>query len=134
MEKSTRIVLVVEDEPLVRLNIADALEDAGFIVLEAASVLEAVGLLGRYDDVAAVFTDVDMPGGLNGLDLARLVDGCSRAIGIVVTSGRNVPTQSLPGRAHFLPKPYNLDVAVSMIDQATDETALREVRQSQGRA
>jgi DNA-binding NtrC family response regulator len=118
MDRPTRIVLVVEDEPLIRINIADALEDAGFVVLEAASVLEAVGLLGQNDEVAAVFTDVDMPGGLTGLDLAGMVSRCTRRIGIVVTSGREVSPSALPDEAQFLPKPYRLDTAIRAIEQA----------------
>ncbi|MGO6812194.1 hypothetical protein ACCS61_32365 [Rhizobium ruizarguesonis] len=53
--------------------LADALEDAGFAVLEAGSVLEAIGILGLRTDVDAIFTDVDMPGGLNGVDLAKML-------------------------------------------------------------
>ncbi|TAU45112.1 response regulator (plasmid) [Rhizobium leguminosarum] len=117
MQKPSRIVLVVEDEPLIRLFLADALEDAGFAVLEAGSVLEAVGILGLRADVDAIFTDVDMPGGLNGIDLARMVASVSPHIGIVVTSGRaDVDRNDLPAKANFLPKPYNTIVAVATVE------------------
>ncbi|WP_042954879.1 response regulator [Rhizobium leguminosarum] len=117
MQKPSRIVLVVEDEPLIRLFLADALEDAGFAVLEAGSVLEAVGILGLRTDVDAIFTDVDMPGGLNGIDLARMVASVSPHIGIVVTSGRaDIDRNDLPAKASFLPKPYNTIVAVATVE------------------
>ncbi|WP_312038598.1 response regulator [Rhizobium croatiense] len=108
---------MVEDEPLIRLFLADALEDAVFAVLEAGSVLEAVGVLGLRTDVDAVFTDVDMPGGLNGIDLARMVAGVSPHIGIVVTSGRaDIDRNDLPAKASFLPKPYNTIAAVATVE------------------
>jgi CheY-like chemotaxis protein len=117
MHKPAEIVLVVEDEPLIRLFLADALEDAGYAVLEAGSVLEAVGLLGSYPDIGAVFTDVDMPGGLDGTHLARLVGRISRDIGIGVTSGRsNIGKDELPERARFIPKPYTAAQAIHLID------------------
>ncbi len=117
MPKSSRIVLVVEDEPLIRLFLADALEDAGFAVLEAGSVLEAVGVLGLRNDVDVVFTDIDMPGGLNGIDLATMVTSVCPQIGIVVTSGRADSCRNeLPVTASFLPKPYNTLSAVAAVE------------------
>ncbi len=112
-----RIVLVVEDEPLIRLFLADALEDAGFAVLEAESVLEAVGVLGMRTDVDAIFTDVEMRGGLSGIDLATMVASVSLHMGIVVTSGRtDVSRLHLPTAAKFLPKPYNAMVAIAAVE------------------
>ncbi|WP_160004726.1 response regulator [Rhizobium sp. 18055] len=123
MQKPTRIVLVVEDEPLIRLFLADVLEDAGFAVLEAGSVLEAVGVLGLRTDIDAVFTDVDMPGGLCGIDLAKMVASTSPHIGIVVTSGRvDVARGELPAEARFLPKPYNTMTAVSTVQSVIQAT------------
>jgi DNA-binding NtrC family response regulator len=117
MKMPSRIVLVVEDEPLIRLLLADALEDAGFAVLEAGSVLEAVGVLGMRTDVDAIFTDVDMPGGLTGIDLAKTVSSVSPHIGVVVTSGRaDINRFELPTAAKFLPKPYNTMVAIATVE------------------
>src|SRR5215217_1405565 len=65
------VVLVVEDEPLVRAVAVDALEDAGFEVLEAATADYAVAVLGQRSDIRVLFTDVEMPGQLNGFQLAR---------------------------------------------------------------
>jgi CheY-like chemotaxis protein len=73
MPNSGDTVLVVEDDALIRWNIVDALEDAGFDVLEASNVVEAVAILGAVPDIRAVFTDVDMPSPKDGLDLAHVV-------------------------------------------------------------
>jgi DNA-binding NtrC family response regulator len=117
MHGKARIVLVVEDEPMIRLFLADTLEDAGFAVLEAGSVLEAIAILGVRNDIDAIFTDVDMPGGLSGIDLAGMVARVSPTIGIVVTSGRtNIGSTDLPRRARFLPKPYDPLAAIHAVD------------------
>ena len=65
-----RNVLIVDDEPLIRLILADALGEVGFTVTEASNVLEAVAILGQTQ-IDAIVADVDMPGGLNGFDLLR---------------------------------------------------------------
>lgn len=129
MQKPARTVLVVEDEPLIRLFLADVLEDAGFAVLEAGSVLEAIAVVGLRRDIDVLFTDVDLPGGPNGIDLAKTVASSRPHVGIIITSGRVEITRSeLPLGAEFLPKPYNAIVAVnaveSIIGLARDETAL----------
>lgn len=81
-------VVVVEDEVLIRFVAVDSLEDEGWTVYEAGSVLEAVGMLSSHPEIDVVFTDVDMPGGMSGLDLARLIANIHPEIGIIVTSGR----------------------------------------------
>lgn len=101
-----KTILVVEDEALIRFTIADALEDAGYAVLEAASVLDAVGKLGQHEHIDLVLTDVDMPGGLNGIDLAKMVAECAPKISIVVSSARSQrDLAGLPDVAHRLAKP-----------------------------
>ncbi len=104
-------VMVVEDEPLIRFVLVDALEDMGLQIIEAASALEAVGLLSTHPEIGVVFTDVDMPGGLNGIELAKLVADVYPQTGILVTSGRYYDVEKkLPPGAHFLPKPYSLSI------------------------
>jgi two-component system, response regulator PdtaR len=103
-----RTVLVVEDELLIRMMLADALEEEGYRVLEASNVLEAVALFAR-NDVDAIVTDVDMPGGLSGYDLVDMVAGL-KALPIIVTSGAHRPDERpLPQDGYFLSKPYRLD-------------------------
>jgi len=99
-------VLVVEDEALIRLNTAQILEEAGYAVLQAANADGALEILEWRSDVALVFTDVSMPGSMDGLAMAHVVRKRWPKIAIVVTSGKTLPRRDevLPGP--FLPKPY----------------------------
>ena len=110
MAQSEIVVLVVEDEPLVRMAIVDYLEDEGFRVLQASNADEAVAILTRDLTVQIMFTDIDMPGGMDGLKLAAAVRDRWPPIKIVVTSGhRMVAADNLPLEAQFFPKPYDPD-------------------------
>jgi len=101
------IVLVVEDEPLLRMNAVDMIEAAGFGVLEATSADEAIAILEARDDIRIVFTDIQIPGSMDGLKLASAVRGRWPPIKIVTTSGRvNVSQTDLPDGGRFVPKPY----------------------------
>jgi DNA-binding NtrC family response regulator len=114
-----RTVLVVEDEPFIRILLADTLEHEGYDVLEAANVLEAVAILGQRE-IDAVVTDVDMPGGLNGLDLARMISDTHKNVPVIVASGRHRPLpDELPDGAVFMAKPYDLDVLAAMVGDLT---------------
>jgi DNA-binding response OmpR family regulator len=111
-----KTILVVEDEILIRMAVADALEDAGYAVLEASTVLEAVGVLGQHEEIDLLITDVDMPGGLNGIDLARMVAECAPHIAILVSSARrNIDLGGLPSSARFLPKPCTATSLLSTV-------------------
>jgi CheY-like chemotaxis protein len=101
------LVLIVEDEPIIRMSAADLLENDGFEVMEATTARAALAILEtRNGDVAALFTDVDMPGDMNGLELAGVVYSRWPHIAILVTSGVVRVTGSLPGGGVFLAKPY----------------------------
>jgi CheY-like chemotaxis protein len=101
-------VLVVEDEPLVRLGAVNIIEDAGFEVIEAASADEAIRILEWRSDVRVVFTDIHMPGSMDGLKLAHAVRSRWPPIKIIVTSGRDlIADQVLPEGGRFFAKPYN---------------------------
>jgi CheY-like chemotaxis protein len=100
-------VLVVEDEPVIRMSLVLYLGDEGFDVFEAGSADEAIGILEAQPKIQAVFTDVDMPGSMDGLKLAAAVRDRWPPIKIIVTSGYKRPGLSeLPERSFFLPKPY----------------------------
>ncbi|MDQ0318974.1 CheY-like chemotaxis protein [Pararhizobium capsulatum DSM 1112] len=102
-------VLVVEDDPLIRLTLSECLQDEGYAVVEAGNVLEAIAVLGKHDRIDAMVTDIDMPGSLNGLDLARLVRGCdSKTVIIVASGGQVVGPDELPDGGCFLAKPYRM--------------------------
>ena len=109
-------VLVVEDEPLVRMLAADILEEAGFDVVEASSAPAALSILERRTDVKALFTDIDMPGGMNGLELAGIVHSRWPDIAIIVTSGVYRPAaDNLPSDGVFIGKPYAAQAPVRVI-------------------
>ena len=110
--KSRHVVLIVEDEPFVRLSGADLLAEAGFEVLEAGNADEALRILEATPEVRVVFSDVEMPGSLDGLGLARHI--CQRwpSIGIVLTSGHRVRAGMIPREGRFLAKPYDGRVLV----------------------
>jgi CheY-like chemotaxis protein len=102
------VVLVVEDDFLLRMDAANIIKDAGFDVLEASNADEAIAILESRNDVAVVFTDIQMPGSMDGLKLARAVRGRWPPIKIVTTSGQCVVEASdLPEGGRFLPKPYS---------------------------
>src|SRR3712207_5427850 len=112
------VVLVVEDEPLIRMHAAILLEDEGFEVIEAATARAALAILEKRDgDAAALFTDVDMPGDMNGLELAGIVYSRWPHIALVVTSGVVRVTGSLPGGGVFLEKAYRNEAPVRIIRQ-----------------
>jgi CheY-like chemotaxis protein len=102
------VVLVVEDEMLIRMDIVDQIEAAGFEVLEASNADEAIAILERNPNIHIVFTDVDMPGSMDGIKLAQAVQGRWPPIKIVVTSGQfKVRDEDMPAGGLFFNKPYN---------------------------
>jgi CheY-like chemotaxis protein len=108
MPRAKAVVLIVEDEALIRIAAANFVEDAGFEVLEAANADEAVVLLETRADIRIVFTDVDMPGSMDGIKLAAAVRRRWPPVEIIVTSGAvNVRVDDLPERGVFFRKPYN---------------------------
>jgi CheY-like chemotaxis protein len=101
------VILLVEDEALVRMVGADILMDADFRVIEAVNADEALTLLEARPDVRAIVTDVEMPGSLNGFTFARVVHKAWPQIGIVIMSGRQGPgDEDLPPELHFISKPF----------------------------
>jgi CheY-like chemotaxis protein len=98
---------VVEDEALILLSISDELRDAGFHVLEAQNADEALRLLESHADIRLVFTDIDMPGSMDGLRLSAVVRERWPPVFIIVTSGKRSPNaDALPIGSEFVPKPY----------------------------
>jgi two-component system, response regulator PdtaR len=130
--KSHDVVLVVEDEPFTRLMAADILSSAGFAVLEAGSAGEALTILEANEDVSVVFTDVEMPGTLDGLELARHIGERWPSIGIVLCSGHVSHMARAEGNYRFLPKPYAGPVVVRQIRESALTTLAREERRSGG--
>ncbi|HEY4925929.1 MAG TPA: response regulator [Roseiarcus sp.] len=101
------VVLIVEDEPLVRMSAVAMIEEAGCQTYEAANADEAIALLEKHAEIRILFTDIDMPGSMDGLKLAHYVRGRWPPVKIIVTSGHvQVGRQDMPRDATFFAKPY----------------------------
>ena len=113
---SRPVVLLVEDELFVRMATADALTDAGFDVIETAHAQAALEILQHRDDIRVLFTDVKMPGPMDGLALADIVRNRWPHILVVVTSGHlEAGSVLLPDDAVFIAKPYGEQAPVNLI-------------------
>lgn len=111
-----QVILVVEDDQLLRLVTVDMVEEAGFVALEAGSADEAVVILESRSDIALVLTDVEMPGSMDGIKLAHAVRHRWPPIKIIVVSGRMCPLDvDLPVYSRFFGKPYGTDALISGI-------------------
>jgi CheY-like chemotaxis protein len=107
-------VLVVEDEPFTRMDVVGQLGDKGFAVFEAASADHAIAILEANPAIRILFTDIDMPGSMDGLKLAAAVRDRWPLIKILVTSGhRTVNFGALPHESRFFSKPYNVSEIAS---------------------
>lgn len=100
-------ILVVEDEPLIRLGLVSVIEEAGYVALEAANADAAIRLLEADSSVRLIVTDVDMPGSMDGIKLAHYVNRKWPPIKLIVISGKiGVKPGELPEGARFMGKPY----------------------------
>ena len=98
-------VLVVEDEILIRELVAEELEEAGYSVVVAHNADQAIAILEARQDIHLVFTDIDMPGSMDGLKLAAAVRDRWPPVHIIITTGKVRPLE-IPANALFIPKPY----------------------------
>jgi CheY-like chemotaxis protein len=114
------VVLIVEDEFLLRMDAADMIAAAGFEVVEAADADQAIEILESRRDITVVFTDVQMPGSMDGLKLARAIRGRWPPIKIVATSGSLLGKTDLPEGGRFLPKPYSPLQVTGVLHELTD--------------
>jgi two-component system, response regulator PdtaR len=117
MAKDAPVLLVVEDDFLVRLTLVDALSDDGFDVLEAADAQAALNHICERTDIAAMMTDIDLPGGADGFALARAVRVIRPDLPVLYASGRFSSAE--PGRgvdgARFLAKPFSPSLAATVL-------------------
>ncbi len=112
-------VLVVEDETFLRLVAADMLQESGYHVLEAEDATVALELLARHK-VAVVFADINIPGFMNGLELAEAISEAYPHVSVIITSGRQwLGSDALPAATTFLPKPYRTAQLASLIGEKT---------------
>ena len=100
-------ILVVEDEAFLNLEISDALSEKGYEVIAVANADDAISVLETRNDIRTIFTDINMPGSMDGLKLAAAVRDRWPPVNIIVTSGRKAPrADELPAKSLFIAKPY----------------------------
>jgi CheY-like chemotaxis protein len=114
-------VLVVEDEPLIRLMVADELRDSGMGVIEAETADEALEHLLAGSPADFIFADIELPGSMNGLQLAKRVRTDFPTLKLLLTSGR-LPAHETASIAPFIPKPYDVREVIDCIRAAQDES------------
>lgn len=111
-------VLVVEDESLVRLDAVETLRDAGYAVVEAANAEQALAVVARGDALDVLFTDINMPGRMDGLELARRVSRLEPRIRLLLTSGKVRPERGeIPSQGMFISKPYSPEAMARAVDR-----------------
>lgn len=104
---------MVEDDPLIRMGAVDLVEAAGYIALAARDADEAIAILESRADIDLVFTDVQMPGTMDGIKLAHYIRERWPPVRIMVASGAAILEESsLPEGSLFFSKPYN-DTAIT---------------------
>jgi CheY-like chemotaxis protein len=111
-------VLVVEDEVFSRMHAVDLVEAAGYRAIEASNADDAIAILEARKDIRIVFTDINMPGSMDGLRLARAVRDRWPPIELILTSGHfDVPESDIPERGVFFSKPYRDHAIVSALQK-----------------
>jgi len=111
-----RTILVVEDDYLQRLYATGLINHAGYDVIEASSADEAIALLEARNDICIVFTDIEMPGSMDGLRLARAIRDRWPPVELIITSGKHrLEADQIPERGKFLLKPYDADALLRAI-------------------
>jgi len=119
------LVLIVEDESLIRIDAADTIDRAGFRVLQASSADQALTTLESRGDVGLLYTDIHLPGSMNGLSLAWLVSQRWPSIKLLLTSGYVIQPADIPVGARFCPKPCAdweiVDAITQLLGGTTDD-------------
>jgi CheY-like chemotaxis protein len=117
MRSGRAVVLVVEDSELIRLCAVELVSAAGFEALEATNADEAIHILESRLDIRIVFTDVSMPGSMDGIRLAHYIRSRWPPLKLIVASGQSIIDEShLPAGARFFPKPYNGGMIVEAME------------------
>ena len=123
---STPIVLVVEDEMVMRMRAVDIVEDAGFVAIEAVSADEAIQILESRDDISLLFTDIQMPGSMDGLKLAHAAYRRWPHIKIILVSGQiAVADADKPNDSKFFPKPLEIQQMILELQEIVGKGALK---------
>lgn len=123
MQQPKPIILVIEDQPIIRMGAVALLEEAGFDALEAAGADDAIGILEARTDIKLVFTDVEMPGSMDGVKLTHYIRDRWPPVKLLVASGRAIIDEShFPKGTRFFAKPYREDAIIEAIIRLMAET------------
>ena len=116
-------VLIVESEALIRLSAVHMVQDAGYATVDVGNAGEAIAILDSRRDIRAVFTDINMPGSMDGLKMAHAIRGRWPPIHLIVASGRKVPeVGELPANGRFILKPYTAELLVAALRELLSPT------------
>ena len=127
------VVLVVEDEMMLRMRAVDIVEDAGFLPIEAISADEAIQILESRDDISLLFTDIQMPGSMDGLKLAHATHTRWPHIKIILVSGQIAVTEAdKPEDSRFFPKPLEIQQMILELQDMVGKGALKVLPQRPG--
>jgi CheY-like chemotaxis protein len=119
-------VLVVEDEMILRMRAVDIVEDAGFNPVEAVNADQAISILESRSDIALLFTDIQMPGSMDGLKLAHAVHDRWPSIKIILVSGQVKPSDAeRPTDSRFFGKPLGVDQMIAELQDMVGTGALK---------
>ncbi|WP_406857207.1 response regulator [Alsobacter sp. KACC 23698] len=116
-----RTILVVDDQLLVRFVMADMLAENGFDVIQAGDAGKALSLIDGLPDLAAVVSDIEMPGAVDGTQLARTIRRAWPDLPVVIVSGRHESPPDLPDGIPFLEKPVSERLLVALLRQMTQK-------------
>jgi len=122
---NSAVVLVVEDHPVIRLSALELVEAAGFDAIGAENADAAIAILEARSDIRLVFTDVEMPGSIDGLKLAHFIRDRWPPVHLIVVSGREpLHENQLPAGSRFFSKPYSDNIIVEEMTRLLAMTAL----------
>lgn len=117
---SSRRVMIVDDEPLIRIYARDIIEEAGFEVEEAGNAEGALRAL-QHDRFSVVLTDIEMPGSLDGIALAWTIQDKWPTVHVIIMTGRRPPRPSdIPGTAELLTKPFTPERLFAVVTAAAE--------------
>jgi DNA-binding NtrC family response regulator len=126
-------VLVVEDEPLIRMDLAEHLREAGYLVIEVGTADQAMSVLSSGSKVHVVFSDVELPGTMGGFSLAVWIRNNHRFLPVILTSGVGSVIPPLSGQhvVPFLQKPYRPEEAAALIATVLSPSPAAQKSESQ---
>ena len=115
-------VLVVDDEALIRMDLVEILQDRGFPTYEADNAAEAIAILEKHDEIRVVFPDIQMPGRMDGVELAHYVRKRWPPTVLIVCSGNRTPSNgSLPSACSFIAKPFERRYLGGLLDNVREQ-------------